>query len=389
VLFSILRDDTAHVACYALDTAAQEILVEDARFPRYLSPGYLLYTKRYELRADTFDPARRRLGGEPVILDERPSINPWSGKVELAVGQDGTLLYGKEFRPPRGRTLVWVDRQGVETPTGFGPNSYGHIAMSPSGSKVAIETYGDRLEMWLGDTQTETKIRFDPASGFNPIWSHDGKEIIWGSDEALTLSRRAADGSGPVEEMNATGLLRSTTPDGHVVVMRQGQATNWDLWLVPPEGEPVPFIVEPGMQLGCAFSRDGKWVAYRSIGDGRIDLFVRPYPNLMDGKLRVSGGGRNPSRPIWSADGSELFFIMDGAKLMAAPVTTTPELVVGEPKVLYADLNARLDAGTEYAPMPDGQRFLVIKEDPGFLEPRTELNVVLNWIEVVKAKMGR
>jgi Tol biopolymer transport system component len=203
----------------------------------------------------------------------------------------------------------------------------------------------------------------------------------------LALTRRAADGSTPAEVLGAKGVLRTMTPDGqHIVVTREGQATSWDLWLASPDGELVPFIVEPGMQGECAFSQDGKWVAYRSIDDGRSNLFVCPYPNVMDEKRRVPGGG-NPSRPIWSQDGSELFFIRDGVNLMAAPIATTPALTIGEPELLFADLNASLESGTEYAPMPDGQRFLVIKEDPAFLRPRPELHVVVNWIEELKAKM--
>ena len=58
---------------------------------------------------------------------------------------------------------------------------------------------------------------------------------------------------------------------------------------------------------------------------------------------------------------------------MAVPISRTPTLSIGDPKLLYADLSVSMGTGQGYGPMPDGQRFLVIKEDPAFLTPRPEI----------------
>ena len=84
---------------------------------------------------------------------------------------------------------------------------------------------------------------------------------------------------------------------------------------MPADGEPTPLIVEPGYQFECAFSRDGKWMAYRSAASDRSDVFVCPYPDMNSGRVRAPGDGPK-SRPVWSADGNELFFIEDDVKLM-------------------------------------------------------------------------
>jgi serine/threonine protein kinase/Tol biopolymer transport system component len=388
VLFTIQRSDSVRLAWYALDTGRQETLLENAQSARFLEPGFLLYVRDEELRADTFDPVRLRLGSNPVTFEERPLVIRLSAWAAFAIGQDGTLVYSPYQSTPSGRTIVWVDRQGTESPTSFGPGSYGHITISPSGSRVAFEQFDhNEFSVWMGDTQAETKTRFISESGFNPVWSADGKQIIWCGLEADTLNRRAADGTGSLESFKVRGMLRAVSPDGQFVVGRQGQDTFWDLWLAPTDGEPKPFIVEPGYQSDCAFSSDGKWVAHRSISGGGSELFVCPYPDVAKGKVRVPGDG-SKSRPIWSRDGSELFFIRNDKQLMAAPVTTTPTLSIGNPKMIYAGLDVHLLVGTAYAPMPDGQRFLVIKEDPAFVTPRPEIDVVVNWIEVLKAKMS-
>ena len=57
--------------------------------------------------------------------------------------------------------------------------------------------------------------------------------------------------------------------------------------------------------------------------------------------------------------------------------------------MLYADLDVELNAGSCYAPMPDGRRFLVIKQDPTRITKRREIHVVVNWSEELKARMER
>ena len=55
--------------------------------------------------------------------------------------------------------------------------------------------------------------------------------------------------------------------------------------------------------------------------------------------------------------------------------------------MIYADLDARLGNGYEFAPMPGGERFLVIREAAAFRNERPEIRVVVNWFEVLKAKL--
>ena len=68
-------------------------------------------------------------------------------------------------------------------------------------------------------------------------------------------------------------------------------------------------------------------------------------------------------------------------------VTTTPTVQFGEPVSIYdgmvafSELNAR-----PFDVMPDGQRFLVIQEDPFAPAERPELSLVLNWIEELRAR---
>ena len=99
----------------------------------------------------------------------------------------------------------------------------------------------------------------------------------------------------------------------------------------------------------------------------------------MRSPLPESGTG-----PVWSRDGRELFY-RGGDDLIAITVTTAPTLVLGERRKLL-DLSA-YDPGYfhEFDVSPDGQRFLLIRTDPGSRPVR--LNVMLNWVETLKTKV--
>ena len=70
--------------------------------------------------------------------------------------------------------------------------------------------------------------------------------------------------------------------------------------------------------------------------------------------------------------------------MMSVSVQTTPTFSVGKPRVLFEGpyLSSSLSAGYLYYDVtPDGQHFLMIKEDQK--EPG-QINVVLNWFEELK-----
>ena len=47
-----------------------------------------------------------------------------------------------------------------------------------------------------------------------------------------------------------------------------------------------------------ALSPDGKWLAYASDETGRNEVYIRPFPNVDDGKWQVSTNGGQA--PLWA-----------------------------------------------------------------------------------------
>src|SRR5204863_5716720 len=74
----------------------------------------------------------------------------------------------------------------------------------------------------------------------------------------------------------------SFSPDGRTLVYsgRHDANTNWDLWMLPLQGErkPQPFLQTPFNERAPRLSPDGRWLAYTSDESGRYEVYVRPFP---------------------------------------------------------------------------------------------------------------
>jgi serine/threonine-protein kinase len=122
-------------------------------------------------------------------------------------------------------------------------------------------------------------------------------------------------------------------------------------------------------------------LAYESNSSGRLEINVRPFPNVGDGQWQVSNAGG--VQPLWARNGRELFYLAPEGALMSVPVDprgttwsagTATTLVAGH---YYTGLN--VFAPRQYDVSPDGQRFLMIKEGGG-----TDLAVAPPQIIVVQ-----
>ena len=118
------------------------------------------------------------------------------------------------------------------------------------------------------------------------------------------------------------------------------------------------------------------------VGLGQVrHVYVSPYPE--PGVKWLVSGEEGGGRPIWSPDGTEIFY-RSGNQVMVASVQTKPTFSAGTPRELFEGAyvtSVVLPGVPQYHDIhPDGQRFLMIKTDEG----AGQINVVLNWFEDLK-----
>ena len=113
------------------------------------------------------------------------------------------------------------------------------------------------------------------------------------------------------------------------------------------------------MPRAAQFSPDGKWIAYQSAESGNLEVYLAPFPGPGP-RIPVSAGGGES--PIWSPDGSELFYTR-GNRLMAVSITRGATLSVSAPRVLFEGrFRGNLNTVTPFDISPDGRRFIRVQQ---------------------------
>ncbi len=404
VLFTILPSsgnyDDAQIVAQRLDTGERKVLLQGGSNAKYtptgpssrlagIRTGHLVCARAGVLLAAPFDLERLEVTGSPVPLVEGV-IRSANGFSHFTVSSSGSLVYVPGGVSLAAQTLVWVDRTGAVQPLGAPARPYAHPQFSPDGRQLAVTIEGAKNDVWVYDLSrgTLTRLTFE-GSNQNPLWTPDGKRIVFRSDRAAFryLFWKPADGSGAEEQITKVegpSSPSSISPDGKVAFYsRSGPTTGRDMWSVPLEGERKPSLLlqTPFEEAVARISPDGRWLAYLSNESGRWEVYVRPFPGP-GGKWQVSTEGGE--EPLWSRNGRELFYRNDD-KMMAVDISTEPSFRAGTPRLLFAGKYAKRAALAvpNFDVAPDGQRFLMVKATEQ-QSTATQIHVVLNWFEELK-----
>jgi serine/threonine-protein kinase len=362
-----------------------------------------VYVAGGTLLAAPFDVASLKVSGAPLALVEHIAQSPvQTGAADFSISRSGTLAYiPGSFRQTLVQSLVWLDRQGRETPLNAPTHGYLYPRISPDGRRIALVIRGDNgQDIWMWDIERASLERFtDGRRMFTyPAWSPDGRRLLFSGSASGdgTIWSQSADGSGVAEQLTqnseGTGLAPSSfTPDGAKLALYETGSGGLSVLTVGPARRISPLIRKPGavMRNVEIYPPDGRWIAYESTESGTAQIFVRPFPNVEGGRWQVStDGGR---APVWSRDGRELFYAPATGGLMAVSVTpgatltfSTPTKVVDGPYSWTPAFTGRM-----YDVSPRGDRFLVMKSAADQQPQRVPDSIVVaqNWIEELKARV--
>jgi serine/threonine-protein kinase len=407
------RWDEAQVVVQSVSRGNRKVLVQGGSGARYISTGHLVYALGDALFAVAFDVRRLEIGGGAVSVIEgvaragNPTAN--SAAANYAVSGDGTLVYVKpgalggflaEGAP---RTLVWVDRQGREESLGAPVQPYVYPRIAPDGTRVALDIRNQGQDIWIWDLRRQTMRRatFDPALDALPVWTPDGRRLVWTSQRGggpLNLYWQAADGTGTVERLTDSPNAQrasSVTPDGTRLLFSeniQTESGRANVLMLSLDGDrhATPLVRTMFTERLAEISPDGRWLAYESDESGQFQIYVRPFPAVDEGRWQVStAGGR---QPVWIGSGRELIYVAPDGSLMSVSADirldgesftggTPARLVTGEG--YYYAWNDQ-NQGRTYDVFPDGKRFLRLKESGSGDSPTASIVVVENWTEELK-----
>jgi dipeptidyl aminopeptidase/acylaminoacyl peptidase len=336
------------------------------------------------LVAQPFDQRRYILSGEPHTLSDEVLYTPLVGRAVFSVSS-GEVLVTQTGKGASLSQLTWFDRTGKPVGTVGVPGSYNNIRLSPDGRKVAADQTdpdGWRTNIWVHEpAQTAAaRLTFDAGNDQTPVWSPDGQQILFFSNQTSggQLYLKNADGSGSEEEVADLGASSGNpwdwSRDAKYILFKKAN----ELWyLSGPEHSAKPLLQAKWTVRSAQFSPDGRWIAYASNETGSWEIYVSPFPSGR-GKWQVSSAGGQ--EPTWRQDGKELFYVSAEGKMMAAAVMAGASFKAGSPVALFQTHRRQPVSSQDqfsYDVSGDGQRFLVItKVDEANAAP---LAITLNW----------
>jgi len=177
--------------------------------------------------------------------------------------------------------------------------------------------------------------------------------------------------------------VRDWTPDGRALVLELADpSTRYDIWRLDLSDTPAAttFLQTQFNERCSRLSPDGHWLAYVSDESGRDEVYIQSFPQL-GSRIQVSTSGGD--QPVWSRDGSKLFFRGNDAIQEITFQPGSPPSV-SKARSLFPDSFESPQAGshTGYDVFPDG-RFLMIQSESGS-DLASEIVVVVNWAEELK-----
>jgi Tol biopolymer transport system component len=387
--------ETTGISVGTLASRQGQFLVAAESGPEYAAPGYLLFVRHGALLGQPFDARALRVTGDPFTVVEQVALGGITRRGMFTVSDTGVLAYWNGANLPR--ALTWFGRNGERIRTIGDPLAYRNPAISPDGSRVAVEIFDaatGATDIWLVNAVTGVPTRFTFERGHRryPVWSPDGSRIIYQSDHegSPAFYEKASSGAGiesvvlkPTGAVIITPIDWSPGTDASLIYQINDPLHDADIWMLPFKTHtPVPVVRGPFDQSHPRVSLDGRWMAYASNESGRQEVYVQAFPGP-GGTVQVSTTGG--SEPQWRRDGRELYYLGADRHIMAAPVQgTLDRFSAGVPTALFAAPLGALDlfARNYFAPAADGQQFLVNGLATNVVT--APITVVTNWLADVK-----
>ncbi len=381
-LFAAVRQDKHHeLLLGSLDSSKAQVLVRNGSDPKYVSDGYILFSRDGYLMAQRFDVKSKTVTGDPFLAyPNQLRFYAAFGWAAFDASRNGSISAQEQSSPLT--LLRWYGRSGHVLKTLEEPEYAGSPRLDARETQVLLSLFDARThagDLWSLDlehgTRRQESFQNEPGNGW-AAWTTRGERIIYSVlvdtyAEMFVKNTGSSDNGQMIKTgLDGSKLISDIAPDGNTILYVHEPVAGTEVTVYGqslPNGKsflicPIPDNEWPRL------SPDGAWVALPSNESGSIQIVVRPFaPGRADVTQISFGGGHDPR---WSRDGKELFYRTNDWQVMAVPVIDLKQHRFGKPVSLF-----QLPEGAEYD-VVNGQRFLV-NEPVGRTTP--PVFVIANW----------
>jgi hypothetical protein len=382
-LFAAIRKDKHHeVLLGALNDPKTQVLIRNGSDPKYLTSGYILFSRDGYLMAQSFDAKSMTTRREPFLAHPNQlRFYAAFGWAAFDASRNGSISAQEQSVSPM--LLRWYDRSGQVLKTLGEPEYTSAPRLDAQETRALVSVFNPRThagDIWSLDLEHGTRRResFDDGIGDRwGIWTRSGEQIeysvLLGTHVEMFIKNAGSSDNGQMIQTGLDGskFISDVSPDGSSILYQHEKTETGTE--TPIYGQSLtdgkPFLIGPAADGELPrLSPDGGWVAVPSNESGSVEIVVRPFGPGPAGSTQVSfGGGHDPR---WSRDSKELFYRTNDWHLIALPVVDLKQHRFGKPVTLF-----QLPEGAEYD-VVSGERFLVNEPVGSATAP---IFVIANW----------
>jgi len=246
--------------------------------------------------------------------------------MDLSTG-DGKIIYEQAgylhiLDPKKGKPQKTDHRRGGRSDRNAQPLRQG-LAIHPrrgviaSAARAALEFRGEIVTVPAEKGDARNLTNTPAVHERSPIWSPDGKQIAYFSDESgeYELHVRAQDGKGEVKKYKLTGAGFYDDPAWSPDSQKISFADNsWSLYWIDLKtgvskkiGSEALYGPSRARTIQHAWSPDSKWIAYTLNSKAYIQT-VYAYSIETDKSQAITDGLSEVSEPVFDESGKYLYF---------------------------------------------------------------------------------